>query len=122
MIILVLLYVFNDQINKWWWTVRPLTLEPRIKSWIETYSVFYNELDTAEKQQAESQISRLMLTKEYTLKGKKDFQLEEDMKALIAHEMYRLTRGYADNYSYDSCDRLMDLMLDWIILISPYSV
>lgn len=107
MIILVLLYVFNEQINRWWWTVRPLTLEPRIKSWIETYSVYYNGLDAAGKQKMGSQISRLMLTKEYTLKGKKDFQLEEDMKAMIAHEMYRLTRGYADNYSYTSCDHIV---------------
>ena len=107
MIILVLLYVFNEQINKWWWTVRPLTLEPRVKSWIETYSPFYTALDGDEKPKAESQISKLMLTKEYTLKGKKDFQLEEDMKALIAHEMYRLTYGYDSSYSYPSCEHVV---------------
>ena len=107
MIILVLLYVFNEQINRWWWTVRPLTLEPRVKSWIETYSPFYNALDSDAKQTAESQISRLMLTKEYTLKGKKDFQLEEDMKAMIAHEMYRLIQDFDTSYTFPSCQHVV---------------
>jgi len=106
MIIIVLLYVFNEQINKWWWKVRPLRLEPRIQSWIETYSLFYQSLEEGEQRLAQSQISKLMLIKEFTLKSKKDYQLEEDMKAIIAHEMYRLTCGIS-NYIYPSCKHIV---------------
>ncbi len=106
MIVIVLLYVFNEQINRWWWTIRPLTLDPRIKSWVATYSPFYNSLTTAEQQRTENQISKFMLTKEYTLKSKKDYQLEEDMKALIAHELYRLTRHLGD-YRFPTCKHIV---------------
>ena len=106
LVIIVLLYVFNEQINKWWWKVRPLTLEPRIESWVKTYSPLYISLDKKDKKLALSQISKLMLIKEYTLKGKKDYQLEEDMKAMIAHEMYRLTYRKS-NYIYPSCKHIV---------------
>jgi len=105
-VIIVLLYVFNEQINKWWWKVRPLSLEPRIQSWIETYSTFYQGLEDSQKKRAERQISKLMLIKEFTLKSKKDYQLEEDMKTIIAHEMFRLTSGL-DNYIYPSCEHIV---------------
>ncbi len=92
------MYVFNEQINKWWWKVRPLRLETRIQSWIKTYSTFYHGLEDSQRKRAERQISKLMLIKEFTLNSKKDYQLEEDMKTIIAHEMFRLASGLDQLY------------------------
>lgn len=101
-IILMLLYVFSDQINKWWWAYKAPPLDPRIQSWIEVYSPIYGDLSSSAQKDFADRLSIFMHTKEFTLKGKKDFQLEEDMKAMIAHEFIRLTLYRQEGHMFPS--------------------
>lgn len=103
---LVLLYVFNEQIDKWWWTKYPPTLDPKLKSWISVYSQVYKDFDSELKQKFEQRISLFIRLKDFTLKAKKDFHLEEDIKTLIAHEFVRLTL-YRDDYLLKPYDRFV---------------
>lgn len=88
---LMLLYVFNEPIDKWWWKKRPPSLDPKIKSWVEVYSPIYKSLSSDLKQRFEERLSIFMRLKDFTVKVKKDFHLEEDMKALLSHDFIRLT-------------------------------
>jgi len=90
LIALALLYVFQNQINQWWWKKKPPTLDPPVKAWMTRFSPFYNQLAEDEKKSFESSLSIFIRTKEFTLKADKDYQLEEDIKGVIAHEFIRV--------------------------------
>jgi hypothetical protein len=88
---LVLLYIFHDQIDQWWWKRQPPRLEKALKEWLLTFSPFYSSLSEANKARFESRLSIFLQTKDFTLKEKKDFHLEEDTKALIAYHFIRIS-------------------------------
>ncbi len=88
---LVLIYFFHEPIDRAWWTNHPPTLDKKIKAWLSAYSPYYMNLDQDLRKRFEDRLSTFMHVKEYTLKEKKDFHLQEDIKALLSHEFIRLT-------------------------------
>lgn len=88
---LMLIYIFNEQLNKWWWRRNLPPLERPLKSWMAGYSRFYNSLDEPTKELFERRISTFNKIKNFTLKAERDYQLEEDVKTIISHEFSRLT-------------------------------
>ena len=88
---LVLLYVFQEQIDKTWWSKFPPLLDDKIKAWISVYSPFYQQLSPIDQKKFEGRLSQFMKLKDYTLKVEKDYQLEEDVKALLSHEYIRIS-------------------------------
>lgn len=92
LVALALLYVFHNQIDQWWWKKRPPRLDAPVKAWMTRFSPFYNQLSSTDKGLFESALSIFIRTKEFTLKADKDYQLEEDIKGVIAHEFIRVGR------------------------------
>ena len=90
LIALMLIYVFNKQINEWWWKRRPLTLDKPLISWLSRFSPYYNTLNETQQLAFQSSIARFMKLKNFTLKGKRDYQVEEDIKLIVAHEFARV--------------------------------
>lgn len=88
---LILLYVFHEQIDHWWWTHQPPGLDRRLKDWLASFSPFYSALSNADKVKFDSRLSIFLHTKDFTLKEKKDFHLEEDTKALIAYHFIHVS-------------------------------
>lgn len=103
---LMLIYIFNEQLNKWWWKRNLPSLERPLKSWIAKYSNFYNTLDDITKETFEKRISTFNKIKNFTLKAERDYQLEEDVKTIIAHEFSRLTL-HRSHYLYEGYDHIV---------------
>lgn len=97
---LVLIYVFHYQIDEWWWRRYPPGLDPAMKQWLATYSPFYQSLNDFEKDLFDSRISVFIHLKSFTLKKKKDYEVPEDIKIIIAHEYIRITL-YRESYQME---------------------
>lgn len=95
-IILVLIYVFQFQINEWYWKRNMPSLSPKLQSWLRPHSTYYLSLDPIEQELFERRVSLFMKVKSFTVKGSKDYELEEDTKCLISHEFQRLAKGHGD--------------------------
>jgi len=106
LICLALIYVFHNQIDQWWWTKRPPKLDAPVKGWMTRFSPFYNQLAGQDKESFESQLSIFIKTKEFTLKADKDYQLEEDIKGVIAHEFIRVGRSLPE-YKYTNLEYIV---------------
>ena len=105
-IILVLLYVFQYQINEKYWKRNPPPLDMKLKNWMTHHSSFAKSLSPEDLGQFEKRISLFVKVKNFTLKGEKDYELEEDSKCLIAHEFQRLTFGRED-FLYNEFDQVV---------------
>ena len=88
---LMLLYIFNRQVDIFWWKKRGLTLDAPLISWMDRFAPSYAELSDEQKENIQGRIALFMKVKNFTLKGKRDYQLEEDVKLIIAHEFMRIT-------------------------------
>jgi len=106
LIALALLYVFHNQIDQWYWTKRPPQLDTPVKAWMTRFSPYYNHLSDTERASFESAMSVFIRTKEFTLKAEKDYQLEEDIKGVIAHEFVRVGRSLAEQ-TYPELDYIV---------------
>ena len=105
-IILVLLYVFQYQINEYFWKRNPPPLDLKLKSWLTHHSYLIQQLSPEDQARFEKRISLFVKLKTFTLKGEKDYELEEDSKCLIAHEFQRLTLGRED-FLYKEYDQVV---------------
>ena len=90
LIALMLIYVFNRQLDIWWWKRRPPTLDRPLKTWMAAHSKYYQELDDETRDKFEKRLATFINVKNFTLKAERDYQLEEDVKAILAHEYIRL--------------------------------
>ncbi|MFT6810731.1 MAG: hypothetical protein ACJA01_003976 [Saprospiraceae bacterium] len=105
-IILVLLYVFQYQINEKYWKRNPPPLDMKLKSWMTHHSNFAKSLSPEDLGRFEKRISLFVKVKNFTLKGEKDYELEEDSKCLIAHEFQRLIFGRED-FLYNELNQIV---------------
>jgi len=105
-ICLALIYVFQHQIDMWWWKRNPPSLSPKMQSWIAKFSLFHQSLDIEEQDRFERRVSLFVKDKIFTLKLAKDFELEEDTKLTIAHEFVRLT-FYKEDFLFDHYDQFV---------------
>ncbi len=87
---LILIYIFNRPINIWWWKMRMPKLEKPLLAWLGRYSKYYKGLGREEKEEFSGRIATFNKIKNFTLKGKRDYQLEEDVKTIIAHDFVRV--------------------------------
>ena len=106
MIALALLYVFQYQINIWYWKRKPPRLSKKLLSWVAHHSGFYTSLSSEDQLKLEQRIALFIKLKTFTLKVDKDAELEEDMKALVAHEFQRLVFN-RDDYQYEDYDQFI---------------
>lgn len=99
---LAMLYIFSPQINFWWNQKHPVPLDDRIKKWLQQYSRFYNHLSDSDKQKFEDRLSLFMQAKEMKVVGEAEqYEMPEDMKAIICHDAIRLTFGLEEYLTFD---------------------
>ena len=67
---LALIYVFNRQINTWWWKRRLPKLDKTLKAWIVRYSKFYGTLRGDEMELFERRVAAFNLIKNFTLESR----------------------------------------------------
>ena len=89
-ILLSIIYVFQYQINHWWWRRFPPVLEQPIINILKATSPYFNGLAFNHQQKFLERLAIFMYTKSFTLKREKDYEVEEDTKAIMAHEFIRL--------------------------------
>lgn len=97
---LVMLYIFHEPIDQWWWKKHPPLLDAGIKSWLLMHSSFYASLNAEDRKLFERRLSIFIHIKDFTLKEKKDYHLEDDTKALIAHYFIWISFRH-DDYLFD---------------------
>lgn len=103
---LVMIYIYHHQINHWWWKRKPPTLDPKIKALLNSYSSFYKSLSSFECERFDNRLAVFMKIKSFTLKRDKDYQLEEDVKAILSYGFIRLSLGRSD-YLFESYDHFV---------------
>lgn len=103
---LALIYVFQHQIDMTWWKRHPPLLSPKLKSWLLTFSAYFKQLDPVEQDRFERRLSLFIKDKTFTLKLSKDYEVEEDTKAVIGHEFIRLTMQQED-FMYEHYDQFI---------------
>ncbi len=103
---IILLYIFQFQVNAWWWRRRIPPLDRKVSDWLDRYSTFLSTLTEDKKQILKQRISLFMKLKTFSLMRDKTYELEEDTKALVAHEFQRLMLGRAD-FLYEEYDNFV---------------
>lgn len=103
---LVMLYISNKEIDRWWWKRRPPALDERMGQWLTTHSPYLMGLNSKDTKRFVDRLAVFMHVKEYTLKADRDFHLQEEFKAIIAHEYVRLTMHH-DDYLYGHYDNFV---------------
>ncbi|MEL6388727.1 MAG: zinc-dependent peptidase [Bacteroidota bacterium] len=99
-VLMVVTYIFSHQINMWWWNKYPPRLDSKLAAFLERVSPFFAALGNEERQRFEHRMALFMSDKNFIAKRSRDMPLEEDIKALIAHECIRLTMRL-DEYMMD---------------------
>jgi len=106
LIALMLIYVFNRQLDIWWWRRNPPTLDRPLKTWLAAHSRYYQNLNDDTREEFERRVAAFINIKNFTLKAERDYQLEEDVKTIIAHEFIRLTLDQ-DDYLFDDIEQFV---------------
>lgn len=83
-LILILLYVFQNQINIWWLKKYPMPLDQKDKDILSKYSSNYNDLSVNEKLEFESNIFLMTKTKEFTAMGSQKEGVPYDLQLVLA--------------------------------------
>lgn len=99
LIALSIIFFFNKEIDGWWWRRKQPDLDKTLKAWMLAHVPYYKSLDAVEQEAFGKRISVFNFVKNFTLKVEKDYQLEEDVKAIISHEFQRVTQ-YREEYMY----------------------
>ncbi len=85
LIALVLIYLFQPQIDYWWITRSNFELEEELIKFISLTNPFYNQLSEEEKKDFQKRIILYINGKSFTAKGmEKDNEVPYDMKCMIA--------------------------------------
>lgn len=93
---IALVYVFQHQINFFWWKKYPPRLDHKLQGWLRNVSPYYASLSKEERQSFEDKVTLFMKDKTFLLKREKDEALEEDTQLIIAHEFVRLSQHTSD--------------------------
>ncbi len=96
LIILSVMYVFHHQINTWWWKKRPPALPKKLVSLLAHLKPEISMWPQHEALKFMDRLSVFIHTKTFVLKRERDYDVEEDMKALMAYEFIRTSMDEAD--------------------------
>jgi hypothetical protein len=89
--LLVVLYIFNPQIDYWWHRKYPLPLDPHIKNWLSRHSEFYRGLDKPSKKLYEERLGLYIEAREFKSVGSELREVPEDIKGILASIPVQLT-------------------------------
>lgn len=82
--LLVVLFISHGYIDYWYHTKYPLPLDKEVKSWLNKYSTFYQNLKPSDKEKYEYRMSLYLEGRSFMSVGSEQKELPEDIKAIIA--------------------------------------
>ncbi len=83
-LVVMLIYVFHNQINIWWLKKYPIPLDERDRDILNRYSAYYRELTVQERIEVENNIFLMIKTKEFSAMGSQKEEIPYDFKLIIA--------------------------------------
>ncbi len=93
LLILTALYIFNPQIEWWWYNRFPPKIDPKLKSFLLRASPFYAALSPENKDKFEKRIFFYLIGNDFS--GMNMESVTEDMKATVA--MYPIALTFSQN-------------------------
>lgn len=102
-VILVIIYTFSPRINFWWHKKYPPILDKKLLMLIEQSSLFYRNLDDAQKRKFLDRLSIFVYHKSFSLMRKDKEDLPIDVRTLLSINAITLT-FHQEAYFFDSYD------------------
>ena len=96
LVVVALIWVFTPQINWWWYSKRPLKLEPGVVAAVERYVPFYQKLNAAGKQRFCHRLALTRMSTNFSTKGMPEGDLPPDIQAAISVQSVIVTWNKTD--------------------------
>ena len=118
-ILLVIIYTYQPQIDYWWHRKHPPALDKRIEKMLVLASDFFKQLDENGKQRFRDRLAIFMHHKAFYLMRKEKEKMPEDIKALISINAITLSFGL-EEYFFPKYDYLFAYMHPFPSPDKPY--
>jgi len=102
-IIAALIFIMAPQINWWWYTKNPPSIDSNLKTILQTRLSFYQNLSEADKSKFEKRVTLFIMAKQFT--PKIHDEVPEDMKAIIAASAVMLTFHKEEDWLFDKFEQ-----------------
>ncbi len=102
---LALIYVFQNEINYWWWSRNGFPLDDEVKALLRRHSTFYNALNQDGKNLFEHRMFLWLEGKVYTALGRQKEKVPRDIAAMIAQIPVTMTLA-RDDFLFHPFDRI----------------
>lgn len=104
--ILVLIYLFQPQIDFWWLRSHPLKIEPKVLELMNRVNPLIRRLDFEGFQEWQNRLILHMEAKSFMGKGSEDFVAPYDVKAMLSQVYVTMSYGM-DDYLLDKFKRII---------------
>ncbi len=96
-------FILAPQINWWWYTKNPPSIDNSLKVILQTKLSFYQSLSAADKKKFEERVTLFIMAKQFM--PKIHDVVPEDMKAIIAASAVMLTFDKEENWLFDKYEQ-----------------
>jgi len=104
---LAIIYMLSPQIDWWWYTKHPPSIDDRLKALFLKHRPYYSNLSSTEKKRFEERVALYMKANSFVAKGlEEDGEPPEDIIGFIAANVVQLTFGQED-YRFPSFERIV---------------
>ena len=100
----VVIYIFQHQIDWWWSKGRTIRVSPEMRNMLNQTSPFYRRLDETSKVKFETRMQRWIQSKDFIGKGLED--LPEDLKYVVATYPIMLT-FFQEDFTFEGLDKIV---------------
>ncbi len=101
---LVVIYIFQPQLDWWWYKRRPPELDGPIRKLFDRFHPFYRQLSAANQKRFRERVALYTLSKEFIPKAFD--HVPEDIKGVVAAQAVQLTFGQQD-YQLSKFERIV---------------
>lgn len=96
-------FIMSPQINWWWYTKNPPSIDGNLKAILSSKLSFYQNLSETEKKKFEDRVNLFIMAKEFT--PKIHDEVPEDMKVIIAASAVMLTFHKEEDWLFDKFEQ-----------------
>ena len=97
------IFILSPQINWWWYTKYPPSIDNSLKAMLKSRLPFYQNLSVADKKKFEERVTLFIMAKQFTPKIHDD--VPEDMKAIVAASAVMLTFHKEEEWLFDEYEQ-----------------
>lgn len=100
------LYIFNPQINWWWYSKRPPELSAGLRSLLGRFGSFYKRLSEADKRKFRGRVALFTMAVDWEPLGWPDETLPPDVQTIIAAQAVTLT-FHKEKFLFDEFEKVI---------------